>query len=142
MTKSIEQIRETIENLDFSMIIGKMVSHQGWSRKDAEETCRLYRNFLFLSAKYPDKRLPPSEDVDEFWHNHILDTRKYRPECEAIFGRYFDHYPYFGIDEKSNMNDLDCAFSETQRLHQEEFGQPIYEIRGRFKKLVSFLKSK
>lgn len=118
-----------------------MVSHQGWSRKDAEEVCRLYRNFLFLSAKYPDKRLPPSEDVDEFWHNHILDTQKYRLESEAIFGRYFDHYPYFGIDEKTNMNDLSCAFSETQRLHQEEFGEPIYEIRCRFKRLVSFLKS-
>ncbi len=140
MTKSEEQLKQTIGNLDFSMIISKMVSHQGWSRKDAEEVSQLYRNFLFLSAKYSDKRLPPSGDIDEFWHNHILDTEKYAQDCDAIFGRFFHHYPYFGIDEKTNQTDLGDAFSDVQRFHHLEFGDYIYEIRGWRKKLASSLK--
>lgn len=140
MTKSVEQLKQTIENLDLSMIINKMVSHQGWSRKDAEEASQLYRNFLFLSVKYPEKSLPPSEEIDEFWHNHILDTKKYVIDCDLVFGKYLHHYPYFGIDGKTNMGDLGGAFSETQRLHHETFGEYVYEIRGRCKKLASFFR--
>ena len=140
MHQSEEQLKNAIVSLEFSMIINKMVSHQGWTRSDAGEACQLYRNFLFLSAKYPEKRLPPSEDVDEFWHNHILDTRKYIADCNAVFGEYFHHYPYFGIDKKTNFSDLGSAFSEVQHLHHEEFGDYIYEIRGQWEKLVSVFK--
>ena len=38
-------------------------------------------------------------DVDEFWHQHILDTRKYRDDCENIFGHYMDHTP--GLDPEA-----------------------------------------
>ena len=80
--------------------------------------------------------LPPSEEVDEFWHNHILDTRKYKQDCEQIFGFYLEHYPYFGIDGKTNRQDLDNAFAVVQRLHHQEFGDYIYEVRTNYFKLV------
>lgn len=141
MTKlSEEQLKLAIDGLDLSMIVNKMISDQGWTCKDAEKACQLYRNFLFLSAKYPEKRLPPSEDVDEVWHNHVLATKKYMAECDAIFGKYMHHYPYFGIDKKTDLTDLGNAFMETQRLHKEEFGEYIYEIRGWGKKLASCLR--
>ncbi|MES2503818.1 MAG: hypothetical protein V4534_02960 [Myxococcota bacterium] len=130
-------LQEKIKSLDFSIIIDKMVAHQGWMRADAEQTAALYRNFLFLQARYPNKRLPPSEDVDEFWHNHILDTEHYIASCDLIFGKYLHHYPYFGIDGKTNFNDLSDAFTETQQLHLEEFGTPIYQVRSWFDRLVS-----
>lgn len=140
MTKSVEQLKQTIENLDLSMIINKMVSHQGWSRKDAEEACRFYRNFLFLSAKYPEKMLTPSKEIDEFWHNHILDTEKYPIDCQNVFGSYFHHYPYTGLDGKTDIKNLGNDFAEIQLLHKEEFGDYIYEIRGNLKQLFSFVK--
>lgn len=136
-SKTLQIKKDMIMNLDFSMIINKMVSHQGWSKKDAEEVCRLYKNYLFLCVKYPDQSLPPSEDVDEFWHNHVLDTIKYRKDCDILFGKYRDHYPYFGIDGKTSMQDLSNAFDITQKLHMEEFGEYIYEIRSPLKKLIS-----
>lgn len=129
MDTPLEKIKKYIDEIDFSMIIDKMVKHQKWRRSDAEAVCQLYRNFLFLQKKYGDKHsLPPSEEVDEFWHNHILDTKKYRHDCEMIFGRYNDHYPYFGIDDKTNLNDLNNAFEEMQKLHQLEFGYPVERI--------------
>jgi hypothetical protein len=135
------ELKEAVSAVDFSMIINKMVAHQGWNHDDANEVCRLYRNWLFLSIKYPDKSLPPSEDVDEFWHNHILDTKKYRVDCDMLFGKYLDHYPYFGIDATSTMTDLGNAFADTQALHFAEFGEYIYEVRNQpVKRLVSFLK--
>lgn len=129
-----------IMNIDFSLIINKMISHQKWSKKDAEEACRLYRNFLILNIKYPDKKLPPSEDIDEFWHNHILDTKKYRTDCQEIFGGYFDHYPYFGIYTSDTSDNETSSFQDTQELHNKEFGEYIFEIRSPIKKILSEIK--
>jgi hypothetical protein len=72
--------------------------------------------------------LPPSKDVDEFWHNHILDTKKYREDCQAIFGFYLDHYPYFGMDQESTKEDLNVAFEKMQRLHEQEFGFRVQRV--------------
>src|SRR5687767_9924066 len=96
---SLEQAKAYIYAIDFKHIINKMVKYDDWLRRDAENTCELYRNFLYLNKKYgKERQLPPSEDVDQFWHNHILDTEKYRADCDAIFGHYLHHYPYLGID--------------------------------------------
>lgn len=134
---STHKTRQLIDNMDFSMIINKLVSHQGWSQQNAKEICNLYKNYLFLSAKYPEKMLPPSEEVDEFWHAHILDTHKYHDDCNQIFRHYLHHYPYFGIDGHSSMADNEIAFSETQSLYFSEFGEYIYEVRTPFQKLIS-----
>jgi hypothetical protein len=78
--------------------------------------------------------------MDEFWHMHILDTKAYRKDCEAIFGHYLDHYPYLGIDENTNLDDLGNAFQKTQELFALEFGGiEIFEVRGSWAKIRSFL---
>lgn len=136
-----ENLKKAIWDIDLSMVISKMMNSHGWSKEDADEACVLYRNYLFLLAKYPKKSLPPSQDIDEFWHNHILDTKKYRAECDKIFGKYMDHKPsYFLENKETEMKALESGFQETQRLHFEEFGEHIYEIRGPFKKLISGMK--
>ena len=135
----LAKARSYIYSIDFSNIIHKMVKHQGWLYKDAQKTCQLYRNYLFLKRKYGSKHaLPPSKDIDEFWHLHILDTKSYRQDCVAIFGEYLDHYPYFGIDKTSNFDDLNQAFSKMQELHEHEFGEKIYQSRSLISKLLFF----
>jgi len=130
---SLERSRKYIYSMDLSQIIDKMVSHQKWRREEAESVSVFYRNFLFLNLKYADKApLPPSDDIDEFWHNHILDTEKYHSDSQAIFGKYFHHYPYLGIDGKTTMHDLVQFFNETQQLHYQEFGEHIYAIKRNF----------
>jgi hypothetical protein len=72
----------------------------GWT---PDQACRVegdYKRFLYaLAHKRPDDILsPPTQEVDEFWHQHILDTRKYREDCETVFGHYVDHTP--GLDQE------------------------------------------
>jgi hypothetical protein len=129
------ELKRVIDGLDFSVIIEKMTREQSWALAHANEACRLYKNFLFLRAKYPGKLLPPSEEVDDFWHNHILETKKYREDCNAIFGQYLDHSPDLDLPDAS-------AFEETQNLHLAEFGEYIYQIRSKVLwSFVSFLHS-
>ena len=139
MNKNIEEAKKYIDSINFASLIDKLVNHSGWLRSDALETCEQYKNFLFLHKKYPEQNFPPSEDIDEFWHNHILDTNAYIKDCEMIFGRYLHHYPYFGIDGKSNMNDLYNAFEKTQEIYSKEFGSRIEATRSRFPHFIYYI---
>ena len=134
---TLEEAQFYIANLDFSQIIEKMVSHQGWLKKDVIAISELYKDYLFLQKKYGNNyEIVPSEEVDEFWHNHILDTKKYQEDCNFIFGCYLNHYPYFGMDESSDENDLNKAYEKTLELYKKEFGS------DRFKYKVTSLKSR
>lgn len=139
---ALQEAKDYIDKIDFSKIIDKLVKYNGWLKEDAYATCQQYRNFLFLIKKYPHEVLPPSEDMDEFWHNHILDTEAYINDCQAIFGFYKHHYPYFGIDDKSDMTTLNTAFEKTKTLYFTEFGEHIELTRSRFPSLIYFMLKK
>ena len=140
---SLEEAKAYIDAIDFSQVIDKIVKTKQWKKADVAKICVLYRNFLFLQKKYMHEfgALPPSEEIDEFWHNHILDTKKYCVDCEKIFGAYLHHYPYLGIDGKTNNNDLNNFFKKTQELHFQEFNSYINNVRHRYvKQLIAFCK--
>lgn len=140
---SLEQATQYIRLMDFNQIIDKLVHHMGWSLKHAREVCEMYRRFLFLIKKYGHLHtLPPSEDIDEFWHMHILDTKRYRKDCEIIFGYYLDHYPYLGIDNNSTFKELEQAFAKTQELYALEFDKRgILQVRSTGTKIREFVRT-
>lgn len=127
--KHLLDVRRLILELDLSTVAKNMISKQGWLKSEVNACSILYKNYLFLRYKYPDEDLPPSQDIDEFWHNHILDTKKYREDCEKIFGCYLDHNPNLDIDSTTSMADLNHPFATTQRLHAKEFGYSITGVR-------------
>ena len=81
-----------------------------------------YRRFLSLKCFYPAISLVPSKAVDAIWHAHILDTRAYRSDCHKVFGRFIDHYPYFGIYGEEDYKELKSAFAQTVALYEKHFG--------------------
>ncbi len=125
LERSISYIYDT---LDLRMIEKKITSNHylgyKWLKKDAALACKLYRNFLCLNVKYKETNiLVPSEEIDEIWHNHILETKKYAEDCMHIFGSYFHHYPYLGFDDETTRKDLNKAFANSQKLYFQEFGE-------------------
>jgi hypothetical protein len=138
-----EKIRDFIDSLDLSDIISKLVHQYNWQHKHAVIVVHMYKNFLFLNAKYGEKyKLTPSEEIDEIWHLHILETKKYRKDCYAIFGKYFDHNPMsFKGDIKANYTEMAQSFNKMLELYRKEFNNAeLYQIRGLFAKLLSFFK--
>jgi hypothetical protein len=69
-------------------------------------SCIEYRRFLCALAhkRQEDLISPPTPEVDEFWHQHILDTRRYREDCERVFGRYVDHTPGLEPEEQTKAD--------------------------------------
>lgn len=61
-----------------------------------------YIQFLALKAAFQDKHAaifsPPTREIDEFWHNHILDTLAYQESMHAMGGIFIHHNPRGGND--------------------------------------------
>jgi len=83
-----------------------------------------YRKFLALHLAFPEGEIVPCRIVDEFWHQHILDTRAYHEDCDAIFGGYLHHFPYFGMRGDEDAKALQDAYAETLARYREAFGEP------------------
>ena len=110
--------------LDFQRLKHKMtatseaeMTGEVWDKGEKE-----YRRFLALKQMYPGISLVPNKLVDKVWHAHILDTRAYREDCNAVFGRFIDHYPYFGIYGVDDHQALKHSFKQTISLYERHFG--------------------
>jgi hypothetical protein len=125
------EARKYVEDLDFSavirdhLMIGVEDGGPGWTSEKSNETLIQYKNWLLLKRKYREELLPPTEDIDKFWHFHILNSEAYHRDCLAIFGFYLHHFPYFGVRNAKDQENLYNAFSITKRLYEVEFGERI-----------------
>jgi len=124
--KDLSEVYDYISEMDFSNIKALLTSPSLPSESPIEEIhadfCELhYKRWLYLRRKHEGELLPPTRDIDIFWHAHILDTYRYHEDCELIFGYYFHHYPYFGVRGDQDEADRDRAFREMARLYKEQF---------------------
>jgi hypothetical protein len=100
-----------------------MVEKHGWTAERAAAAEAEYVRFLILVKMKPGFMLVPwlnpqgRDDLDQFWHQHILDTSKYAADCKALFGRMIHHNPNLlrGSEQESD------AAEKTKRLYTRTF---------------------
>lgn len=120
--EQLEKAIAKVETLDFTMLARKLVEEQGWTNEFCQEIEDLYRKYLALNMRYPEKKICPTGPIDEFWHAHILDTRAYEKDCNLLFGEYFHHFPYFGMRGPEDRANLEAAFQESHDLFVLHYG--------------------
>lgn len=116
-----------IASLDFTLLKLKLQDAEegeGWSAEYTDVVHAEYLKFLELTRAYPDRAIVPSGEVDMFWHYHILDTRAYQEDCQAVFGHFLHHFPYFGMRGEEDASDLRRAWADTTNLYRQHFGEP------------------
>jgi hypothetical protein len=124
---SAEDALERLECIDLGMVRRKLADPeegQGWSAEHLDLAEREYRRFLALHLMYPETAVVPCGFVDEVWHAHILDTQAYGPDCQAAFGFFLHHFPYFGMRDEQDATDLRTAYDETLERYERAFGEP------------------
>jgi hypothetical protein len=129
----LDEVRRYIQDIDFGPLKVKLAEPrdeggQAWSRAKADFVEEQYKRWLFLRRKWENEALPPSLELDEFWHAHILDTQAYHRDCSYIFGGYFHHFPYFGMRGPSDAQALSDGFAGMHRRFLEEYGEPLYDF--------------
>lgn len=125
----LNQYKEIINSVDLSPIVNRLVKIEKWSEKQALAAVEQYRIYIFLCKKHGNHiKLPPSKDIDEVWHAHILHTKLYADFCHKIFNQFMHHDP--ADTESDNATDYANDFeNNTQRLYYDETGDYIYAIR-------------
>lgn len=114
-----------LSQIEFGCIAFKLMNPEdgvAWSIEQVTQAIEQYRLFLILNYLYPDKIIVPSQTIDRVWHFHILDTEKYREDCDTLFGQFMQHYPYLGMKDESDRQSLEGAFNDTQALWVKHFG--------------------
>ena len=127
---NLTKAKKLINTVDLSSTINRLVKVHHWKEAWALKAVQQYRNYLFLKFKYGKTHsLPPSSDIDEVWHAHILHTEEYTEFCQNVFGFFLHHHPHHGKDNELTDVDIAKAFEqETQKLYYLEFGEYIEAV--------------
>jgi len=112
-----------VKHLDLRPVQAKVIEKLGWSADQAESVEQEYRRFLYaLTQKGRGEIIsPPSKEVDEFWHQHILDTRKYRDDCQKLFGHYMDHIPALTSAQQAEADERRRRVYAEHRIDSSDF---------------------
>lgn len=130
---NMNELFKAVMAIDLDPIKVKLMhveSGEGWSLAKADAVEKEYRRFLCLMKLYPEVPTAPLEDVDTFWHYHILDTMKYASDCQQVFGYFLHHYPYVGMgDEEDEQFRLDSG-DRMRTLYEATFGEPYAAVQA------------
>lgn len=109
-----------LPELDLDKIVKKTAKQNDWSQEQAQEAEMQYRGFLKATMIENGESFVPTFEIDEVWHNHILDTQKYSQDCKVLFGHILHHEPSYGDDAAEN-NFLKGLATKTQKFFKENF---------------------
>ncbi len=128
MHSAPHQVRR-IDDLDLEPIAFKLThpdpDEDALTLDQADDGIALYRMFLKLRVLHPRTSIVPTKAIDRVWHAHMLDTAKYRADCQLVFGRFLDHFPYAGLRGEADRVAWLADFRQTQWLFSEAFGVDI-----------------
>ena len=120
--------RTSPSDIDLVSVRDAMIEKHRWTAERADIAQAEYVRFLTLLQKKPGFTLVPwldtrgRDDLDQFWHQHILDTAKYAADCQALFGRMIHHNPHVprGSEQENE------AAAKTRRLYARTFESGMY----------------
>lgn len=119
-----------LKSLDLGPIAYKLLypdEGQGWTKEKTIRAITHYKIFLLLVFLNPQRQIIPTKEIDHVWHNHILDTAKYWQDCQFLFGYFLHHYPYGGLRNNLEQEQLKTDFAQIQQLLKQDFDLSIPE---------------
>ncbi len=112
-----------VQSIDLNSVKVKLSDKKGWWWRlwhNVDNIEKEYRQFLYLAVMNPEEVVVPwTQVLDDFWHEHILDTAKYEKDCQTLFGKMFHHNPHLPIGSLSQVK----AFNKTKEMYKEAFGE-------------------
>ena len=122
-TKPVQEVIAAIRALDLESVKLRVKDAEGWTREYADRIEIAYKTYLTMVVQCQDhaEDILLSEDVDEFWHTHILHTMKYTEDCERVFGKYLHHNPQVGKQAPADIERKVALTERAQRLYEREF---------------------
>ncbi len=128
MTAEFETLRSRVEAYaldradDPTTFTDRLAREQRWRPAYARRVAREYLRFALLAATSPHP-LTPSKAVDEAWHLHLTDSRRYWEEfCPRVLGRPLHHEP--GRGGPSDAIRHRQQYLDALAAYEQRFGEP------------------
>ena len=130
--KTASESRINQESLDLIRCKMNDTPELGLDGEEVEMAVEEYRRFLVLKMENPSVKIAPTGLMDKAWHTHILDTRRYADDCEAMFGKFLHHHPsYRGVESGDMEVVLNRASEMMGELYSKRFGHdPLHASSG------------
>ena len=119
-----------VSGWDFSLTVAKLqeLDYAGWTKERAELAEKNYKRYLAVTKALDGYQLVPNGDVDRFWHEHILDTRRYAKDCYELCGGFLHHYPFFGMNGDADNKNWINAAEQSTTVWNRLFGEHLYRL--------------
>ena len=98
----------------------RLARENGWTLSFADRVVAEYRRFAYLAA-IARSELIPSDEVDQAWRQHLLDTRHYWGPFTDALGKKLHHVTAEGGEEGVRFGG---QYARTLALYENEFGKP------------------
>jgi hypothetical protein len=109
-----------LRHLDLESVRKRLMKKKGWTAAHTDRLIEEYREYLALFYFHPGEELvPPSQELDDVWHEHILDTQRYAEDCQRVFGRFIHHVP--GLEHGTDRHTE--GLERTRRHWWQRFGR-------------------
>ena len=95
--------------------------YYGWNEDYTNQVIYEYDRFMLL--RYENQNLSPSDDIDNLWHYHILDTYSYYTYCIKKFGKIIHHNPADSLNQEARK----IRLANTHIKYFEKFGNFAFE---------------
>lgn len=135
-----EILKRKIDSLDLEIIKSKFLTRKSWwwcLWNNVDDIEKEYRRFLLLVGTSAHSVVPWNEELDNFWHEHILDTKKYETDCMELFGKMVHHNPHLtkGTEEhksavKSTRSSYKENFSSNRTSDYNDYSPPMIYDAG------------
>jgi len=131
MKAHLLQLYERIEKFSFDgsapdhSFIERLAKDNGWTRAYAVRVLTEYRRFAFLTVAAGHQAVP-SDDVDQVWHHHILQTRSWSEFCRDVLKQTIDHDPA-RVGGADGVRFID-GYESTLKSYRRYFGEPPLDI--------------
>ncbi len=119
LTAAQKAKQKMINGLDLQPIVQITRQEENWTAKQASDAELWYKNFLFMAyLSWPNPVFAMDRLADKLWHNHILDTVRYKADCDAIFGagKFLDHHPIVGQPTKAQSAAMVASLNQSVNL--------------------------
>lgn len=117
-----------LEAWDLTSVTRRTQRRLGWSRSKRRIAEREYRKFIGLIAINPSKPYGMAGEVDELWHDHVLNTQDYAAMCRDVVGAFVHHCPS-DDRRKSGLDGVVSAYNGSTRPDlQATYAGPVSRI--------------
>ena len=134
-------LEQRLKLVEFTALKSRYERHHLNMAKESQKVLEEYKKFLIIKAIAKDFNATicsPSFKIDEMWHLHVLDTKRYFDAMRILFDGDKDSYIHHDVDGGLDIDQRQQRYAYTYNQYKvifnqtpnEKYWEPIFEKKA------------